>query len=206
MPTFRPLPAQYIETTHTEPQLLDEGRERILAVLPPFHIYALDGQYADGHAYRRRVDPAYPVRHGCSGEGHFREEGYGLSRRTNDVCRDHQPSRRRKPRFVFDQVVRVRWSPSSPGGPETLPGYFRLPFGRGLGHDRNVTHRYVYAAGRCGEAGLMRDSNPWHHHQVCRRRRSVSLRWRGRKRRDLYRRSQRHEGILEAGRCNARKP
>ena len=33
--------AQYIETTHTEPQLLDEGRERILAVLPPFHIYAL---------------------------------------------------------------------------------------------------------------------------------------------------------------------
>ena len=33
--------AQYIETTHTQPQLLDEGRERILAVLPPFHIYAL---------------------------------------------------------------------------------------------------------------------------------------------------------------------
>lgn len=33
--------AQYVETTHTEPQLLDEGRERILAVLPPFHIYAL---------------------------------------------------------------------------------------------------------------------------------------------------------------------
>src|SRR6266436_3807887 len=33
--------AQYVETTHTQPQLLDEGRERILAVLPPFHIYAL---------------------------------------------------------------------------------------------------------------------------------------------------------------------
>jgi long-chain acyl-CoA synthetase len=33
--------AQYVETTHTEPQLLDEGRERVLAVLPPFHIYAL---------------------------------------------------------------------------------------------------------------------------------------------------------------------
>ena len=33
--------AQYAETTHTQPQLLDEGRERILAVLPPFHIYAL---------------------------------------------------------------------------------------------------------------------------------------------------------------------
>jgi long-chain acyl-CoA synthetase len=32
---------QYVETTHTQPQLLDEGRERILAVLPPFHIYAL---------------------------------------------------------------------------------------------------------------------------------------------------------------------
>jgi long-chain acyl-CoA synthetase len=32
--------AQYVETTHTPP-LLDEGRERILAVLPPFHIYAL---------------------------------------------------------------------------------------------------------------------------------------------------------------------
>jgi long-chain acyl-CoA synthetase len=33
--------AQYVETTHTKPQLIDEGRERILAVLPPFHIYAL---------------------------------------------------------------------------------------------------------------------------------------------------------------------
>ena len=33
--------AQYVETTHTEPQLLDEGCERVLAVLPPFHIYAL---------------------------------------------------------------------------------------------------------------------------------------------------------------------
>jgi long-chain acyl-CoA synthetase len=33
--------AQYVETTHTQPQLLDEGRERVLAVLPPFHIYAL---------------------------------------------------------------------------------------------------------------------------------------------------------------------
>jgi len=33
--------AQYIETTHTQPRLLEEGRERILAVLPPFHIYAL---------------------------------------------------------------------------------------------------------------------------------------------------------------------
>ena len=33
--------AQYVETTHTEPRLLEEGRERILAVLPPFHIYAL---------------------------------------------------------------------------------------------------------------------------------------------------------------------
>src|SRR5712672_4527843 len=33
--------AQYVETTHTQPQLLEEGRERILAVLPPFHIYAL---------------------------------------------------------------------------------------------------------------------------------------------------------------------
>jgi long-chain acyl-CoA synthetase len=33
--------AQYVETTDTQPPLLDEGRERILAVLPPFHIYAL---------------------------------------------------------------------------------------------------------------------------------------------------------------------
>jgi long-chain acyl-CoA synthetase len=32
---------QYVETTHTQPRLLEEGRERILAVLPPFHIYAL---------------------------------------------------------------------------------------------------------------------------------------------------------------------
>jgi len=33
--------SQYVETTHTEPPLLEDGRERILAVLPPFHIYAL---------------------------------------------------------------------------------------------------------------------------------------------------------------------
>ena len=33
--------AQYVATTQTQPQLLEEGRERFLAVLPPFHIYAL---------------------------------------------------------------------------------------------------------------------------------------------------------------------
>ena len=33
--------AQYVETTHTQPATMDEGTERVLAVLPPFHIYAL---------------------------------------------------------------------------------------------------------------------------------------------------------------------
>jgi long-chain acyl-CoA synthetase len=33
--------AQYVETTHTSPRVLDEGTEKFLAVLPPFHIYAL---------------------------------------------------------------------------------------------------------------------------------------------------------------------
>jgi long-chain acyl-CoA synthetase len=32
---------QCVETTRTEPPVLQAGRERILAVLPPFHIYAL---------------------------------------------------------------------------------------------------------------------------------------------------------------------
>ena len=33
--------SQCIETTHADPPVLAEGKERILAVLPPFHIYAL---------------------------------------------------------------------------------------------------------------------------------------------------------------------
>ena len=33
--------SQYVESTQTEPPVLEEGKERILAVLPPFHIYAL---------------------------------------------------------------------------------------------------------------------------------------------------------------------
>jgi len=33
--------SQIIETTHTEPRLLEEGQERVLVVLPLFHIYAL---------------------------------------------------------------------------------------------------------------------------------------------------------------------
>jgi long-chain acyl-CoA synthetase len=33
--------SQYVESTRTEPPVLEEGRERVLAVLPPFHIYAL---------------------------------------------------------------------------------------------------------------------------------------------------------------------
>jgi long-chain acyl-CoA synthetase len=32
---------QYVETTRTRPPVLTEGCERVLAVLPPFHIYAL---------------------------------------------------------------------------------------------------------------------------------------------------------------------
>ncbi|HZY13039.1 MAG TPA: long-chain fatty acid--CoA ligase [Beijerinckiaceae bacterium] len=33
--------SQYVESTRTQPPVLEEGKERILAVLPPFHIYAL---------------------------------------------------------------------------------------------------------------------------------------------------------------------
>ena len=33
--------SQYVESTRTEPPVLEEGKERVLAVLPPFHIYAL---------------------------------------------------------------------------------------------------------------------------------------------------------------------
>jgi long-chain acyl-CoA synthetase len=33
--------SQYVESTRTEPPVLEAGKERILAVLPPFHIYAL---------------------------------------------------------------------------------------------------------------------------------------------------------------------
>ena len=33
--------SQYVETLNGEPKVLEEGKERILAVLPPFHIYAL---------------------------------------------------------------------------------------------------------------------------------------------------------------------
>lgn len=33
--------AQYVETTRTDPPTMEEGKERVLAVLPPFHIYAL---------------------------------------------------------------------------------------------------------------------------------------------------------------------
>src|SRR5215468_4879436 len=33
--------SQCIETTRTDPPTLDEGKERVLAVLPPFHIYAI---------------------------------------------------------------------------------------------------------------------------------------------------------------------
>jgi long-chain acyl-CoA synthetase len=33
--------SQYLETTHTNPPILEQGKERVLAVLPPFHIYAL---------------------------------------------------------------------------------------------------------------------------------------------------------------------
>ena len=33
--------SQYVETTRTDPPVLEEGKERVLAVLPPFHIYAL---------------------------------------------------------------------------------------------------------------------------------------------------------------------
>ena len=32
---------QCVETLHTNPPVLEEGKERLLAVLPPFHIYAL---------------------------------------------------------------------------------------------------------------------------------------------------------------------
>ena len=33
--------AQYTESVQGKPRVLDEGKERVLAVLPPFHIYAL---------------------------------------------------------------------------------------------------------------------------------------------------------------------
>src|SRR5207247_11201476 len=82
---------------------------------------------------------------------YLREEGYGLSGRTHDVRRDHQPPRRRKSRFIFDQVVRFWRGPSSSGGAAALSGHLRLPAGR---RDRkstrlNSSHEWISYAVFC---------------------------------------------------------
>jgi long-chain acyl-CoA synthetase len=57
--------AQYVETTHTQPQLLDERCERFLAVLPPFHIYALGLRIGAELILHTRFDTAAVVKDIC---------------------------------------------------------------------------------------------------------------------------------------------
>ena len=54
--------AQYWETLGGTPRVFEEGRERILAVLPPFHIYALTVNMLLGIRAARGADPACPLR------------------------------------------------------------------------------------------------------------------------------------------------
>ena len=124
-----------------------KGSERVLAVLPPFHIYALTVNMLLGIRIgaelilHTRFDTAAVVKDICG------EEGHGLSRRADDVRRDDQPSRRRKYRLVVAEVLRLGRRAAAAGGRSSASqNIYRLPTHRRLGHDRNVADRHIHAA------------------------------------------------------------
>src|SRR5258707_660496 len=154
--------AQYVETTHTQPQLLDEGRERILAVLPPFHIYA------------RTVNMLLGIRIGAEVILHTRFDTAAV---VKDICEKRVTIFPGVPTMYVAiinhpgvenlDLSSIKWcasggGPSPSGGAEALSGHLRLSAGRRLGHDRNVADRYLHTTGRRSEAGLLRASNSCH--------------------------------------------
>ena len=167
--------AQYVETTHTQPQLLDEGRERVLAVLPPFHIYALT------------VNMLLGLRIGAELILHTRFDAAAV---VKDICEKKVTVFPGVPTMYVAiinypgvenlDLSSIKWCASG-GAPLPLEVQKRFQdisgcrLRRRLGNDRNVAHRYIYTIEGSGEARFVRHPDPWHHDQVCRCRRSVSL-------------------------------
>src|SRR5258705_13238326 len=125
--------AQYVETTHTQPQLLDEGRERILAVLPPFHIYALT------------VNMLLGIRIGAELILHTRFDTAAV---VKDICEKKVTVFPGVPTMYVAiinhpgvenlDLSSIKWcasggGPSPSGGAEALSGHLRLSAGRRLG-------------------------------------------------------------------------
>jgi hypothetical protein len=125
--------AQYTESVQGTPRVLDEGRERILAVLPPFHIYALSVNMMLGIPSRRRADPASALRRRSGAEGHLKQEGDELPGSADDVHGAARASRHRQVRPQLAQVLRLGRRAAAARSRATVPAGDRLPAERRAG-------------------------------------------------------------------------
>jgi long-chain acyl-CoA synthetase len=182
--------SQYVESTRTEPPVLEEGQERILAVLPPFHIYALT------------VNMLLGLRLGAELVLHMR---FDVEAVVKDIASKKITSFPGVPTMYVAiinypgiekiDVSSLKWCASG-GAP--LPVEVQQRF-------QQITGGHVHAAARCGEARLLRYPHSRHHDQIRQCRGSDEIRSVRRQRRDRHRRPERHARLLEKAGSHRRR-
>ena len=195
---------QYWATVNGIPPVLVEGQERVLAVLPPFHIYALSVNMLLGIRAAAELILHTALRRRGSAEGDLDQEGDQLSRRADDVHGAAQPSRRRQVRPALAQVLRLGRRAAAARGRAARSSGDRLPPERRLGHDRDVADRHLHAGARQAQGELVRHSAAADRDPHARHRRPEPIRGARRTRRDLHPRPERDEGLLEQARSDRR--
>ena len=84
------------------------GEERVLCILPLFHIYSLTVVMLLGFRAGLGARPSPALRSRGRGQGHRRKEDHRLHGRADDACRHSQRARRRKDGFFVAAPVRRR--------------------------------------------------------------------------------------------------
>ena len=130
--------------------------ERVICVLPLFHIYALTVVLLSSLAPRQSDLAAPALRRRGRDARHRGQARHLFPRRADDVDRDRRTSRSRQARSFLAGELRLRRRAAAGRGREDLRAPGRHEAEERLGHDRNLLARHRSSQGRPGQAGLDR--------------------------------------------------
>ena len=130
--------------------------ERVICVLPLFHIFALTVVLLSRAAPRQSDLAAPALRRRGRDARHRGQARHRVPRRADDVDRDRRASRSRQARSVVAGELRLRRRAAAGRGRKDLRAQGRHEAEERLGHDRDLLARHRPSQGRPGQAGLDR--------------------------------------------------
>ena len=117
------------------------GTEKIVCVLPLFHIYALSGITLGAVRNGNQLDPLSEARHRHDRQRPRQEETDLPARRADALHRDQQASQGQGARPLLAEDLHVRRRAAAGGSAAELREAHRRHLDRGLRPDRDLAHR-----------------------------------------------------------------